>query len=550
VVLRETTFHKVTGVRTALMTTKSDAGTAGTTGGYTARVTQLTLDPAWLQHLPRSDTVGFEGYLDSPELLRGTVVYTQTVPLDLAEEPLDRDVEGGEIELDGLYDGLEPGRWIIVQGERTDIPDVAGVTASELVMVAAVEQRLNDQLPGDTVHTVLKLANKLAYTYDASTVRIYGNVIKGTNGQTVAEVLGNGDATRAVQKFALHQSPLTYVSAVTPEGAQSTLAVRVNGVEWHEQDSLAGLESADRGYITETDDADQTSVIFGNGEHGARLPTGAANVKSVYRYGIGKPGNVKAGQVSLLATRPLGVTDVINPLRSSGGADRDSRDQARRNIPMAVMALDRLVSVKDYADFARIYAGIGKASAVRLSDGRRQLVHVTIAGVDDIPIDTSSDLFGNLVQSLQKYGDPFLPAEVAVRRVRLIVMAATVRLLPDYAWEQVEPKLRVAILTLFSFDARALGQPAFVSEAIAAIQQVEGIAWVDVTTFDSVPEKITPADLAAKGGKLGREDYILAEPARIDEKASAGSAERIVPAELVFMTPDIPDTLILSQSGG
>ena len=44
------------------------------------------------------------------------------------------------------------------------------------------------------------------------------------------------------------------------------------------------------------------------------------------------------------------------------------------------------------------------------------------------------------MQSLQKYGDPFLPVEVAVRRVRLIVMAATVRLLPDYAWEEVAQK--------------------------------------------------------------------------------------------------------------
>ena len=45
-----------------------------------------------------------------------------------------------------------------------------------------------------------------------------------------------------------------------------------------------------------------------------------------------------------------------NHVLPDGGADRDSRDQARHNIPMAVMALDRLVSVKDYADFARTYA--------------------------------------------------------------------------------------------------------------------------------------------------------------------------------------------------
>ena len=111
--------------------------------------------------------------------------------------------------------------------------------------------------------------------------------------------------------------------------------------------------------------------------------------------------------------------------------------------------------------------------------------------------------------------------------------------------------LRAAILTLFSFDARALGQSAFLSEAIAAAQQVEGVAWVDVTIFDSVPESVTVAELATIADKLEQQRaYIVAEPARIDQKTPPGSAERIVPAELVFMTPDIPDMLILSQSGG
>ena len=58
---------------------------------------------------------------------------------------------------------------------------------------------------------------------------------------------------------------------------------------------------------------------------------------------------------------------VLEP--ASGGAGKETRDQARKNAPLAVMALDRLVSVQDYEDFARVFAGIGKARAVELSDG-------------------------------------------------------------------------------------------------------------------------------------------------------------------------------------
>ena len=112
------------------------------------------------------------------------------------------------------------------------------------------------------------------------------------------------------------------------------------------------------------------------------------------------------------------------------------------------------------------------------------------------------------------------------------------------------PNLRTAVLALFAFDARDLGQTAFQSEAVAALQGVTGVAWVNVTTFDSVAESITPADLAQLGATLGKRDHVRSELARVDRKAAPGSANRIVPAELVFMTPDIPDTLILTQAGG
>jgi Baseplate J-like protein len=567
---------------------------------------------------------------------------------------------------------LEPGRWIIVSGNRTDVPNVSGVTASELAMVAAVNQgaqtplcaafpadfappfldvsyttdanALGDRLvvgtlkdgaldkirglhppyvinqkycdqvqladgvyvnayiptaderdgkfpdflgmlvdpathlpfpdgtilldaiapakpqifawriSSEPVHTILRLASPLANTYDARTVAVSANVVQATHGQTVGEVLGDGDASQPFQTFALSQLPLTYLPAATPDGAQSTLTVRVNEIEWHAADNLAALGPAGRNYITQTSDADQTSVIFGNGEHGARPPTGNTNIKAVYRYGIGRAGNVKARQISQLATHPQGLQGVINLLPATGGADRDSADQARRNIPIAVKALDRLVSVEDYADFARTYAGIGKASAARLSDGRRQLVQVTIAGADDIPIDINSGLYRNLVKALHRYGDPYGAVQVCVRKVRLLVIVAGVKILADYEWEVVESQVRAALLDGFSFDRRELGQSAFLSEAISLMQGVEGVAYVDVQAFDSVPEDIPTGKLAGLAATLAGPDqpkpYVRAQLARPGDPAANEPRQRILPAELVFLTPDIPGTLIRTEING
>ncbi len=511
-----------------------------------------------------SDKQWIKSASDEPfATVRNTRVYAGSEKLELAEEPMTDDVVRDTIELDDLYEDLEPGRWVIVTGERTDVFDaahkpIAGIKAAELVMLSAVDQKPRIDankvpLAGDTVHSFITFAKPLAYTYKRATVRVHGNVVKATNGETRAETLGAGDAAKALQQFTLKQPPITYVSAPTVSGVDSTLEVRVNDVKWYEVDSLVSLEPNDTKFITRSDDDAKTMVVFGNGEHGARLPTGQENVKATYRNGIGKPGNVKAGQVNLLNTRPLGVKEVVNPIRASGGADMDSRDQARKNAPLAVMALDRLVSTQDYADFARTFGGIGKASATRLSDRRRQIVCVTIAGVDDIPIETTSDLYRNLDAAAHRFGDPHVPIRLQVRERLALVVSANVRIHPDYLWDAVEPKVRAAMLDTFGFERLELGDDVLLSTAIAVMQGVAGVTYVDVDVFDAISEsQLLGGFGASTAEKLTLRDRIAIEPARPANARRALSpgfvdASRILPAQLAYLAPDVPDTLILQE---
>jgi predicted phage baseplate assembly protein len=524
--------------------------------GITGPATEVKLESEWLKIPEKSnDFPQRQEVFDLDfQVIRNTTVYAQSEELELADEPIEDDVRNGKtkrIELARLYSGLKPGRWLIVSGERTDITSngvvVPGVYASELVMLADVTYDANPDLPGDTTHTFITLAdNDLAYRYKRDTVQIGGNVVKATHGETRNEVLGSGDGSKALQQFTLRQPPLTYVPASNPSGVDSTLQLRVNDVLWHETDSLADLLPTDRKFITRTDDDGKTTIIFGNGQQGARLPTGQENVKAVYRNGIGKSGNVKADQITLLATRPLGVKGVTNPIRASSGADRESRNQARKNAPLGVMALDRLVSVDDYADFARTFGGIGKASSVHLSDGQRQLVHVTIAGADDIPILESSDLYRNLVQALHDFGDPHLPIQVATRKLLALVVSANVRVLPDYQWESVKPNIITTMLEEFGFQRRELGQPVFLSEVISAIQRVQGVAYVDVDVLDTVSE----AELSDSNA-LPAKFTDTPKPKQSIPVRLAGMDENVMyPAQLAFLVPDVPATLILNEVTG
>jgi hypothetical protein len=613
-------------------------------------------------------------------IVRRTAVYAQSEELTLADAPIENDIFGSTIELDDLYDGLKPGRWMIVSGNRSDIPGTSGVAASELVMLAGVTHGgqaaqcvnypyktipftsvyyvtdLNAQgdrlvvgapsagflsllqqlppsdpdspnqtycaplelapgfygqayvptsddtgpngLPGersgnfpafdkllidpktgspfpdgqiqetrfgvdvgawrivstrDSVHTTIQLAAPLSYTYDPLTVAIYGNVVKATHGQAQSEILGSGDASQSLQNFSLSKTRLTYLPAPTPSGTDTTLVVRVNGIEWHEKESLADMAAGTRTYFTEEDHDGVTSVTFGDGVHGSRVPTGPSNVKAVYRSGIGAAGNVLAGKISQLATRPLGAKEVINPLPSSGGVGADTLEQARRNVPVAVMALDRLVSLADYAFFTRNYAGVAKSSASSLAYGFSGMVHVTFAAVGDVLVDPTSDFFQNLSDSLVKFGDPLEPVRLARRSALLLVIKAEVRVSPDYLWENVAHVVRDVMLRKFGFDGRELEQDAVLSEVFSTMQSVEGVDHVKVNAFGAIPDvdesgkPLTPDALTKAVKNLIQNADPVNLPSSIVANSARPGATGILPAQIAYLSATVQDCLLLSE---
>ncbi|MGW1493584.1 putative baseplate assembly protein [Streptomyces sp. NPDC002402] len=530
---------RVTAVRTAVYTNY----------GITGRGTELTLADPWLDE--------HDVLLSA---IRDTTVHAGGEALRPADEPLGEDVHGNELELAELYDGLRPGRHLVVSGERTDIPDTAGVRGTELVVIAAVEQQLDPRLPGDHVHTKLTLTTDLAYRYRRDTVRVQGNVVPATHGESRDEPIGSGDADRANQTFTLWQSPLTWLPADNPLGATPTLEVRVDGLLWHEVDSLAGRGPRERVYVSGTAGDGRTTVTFGDGVHGARLSTGHENVRAQYRFGTGKAANVRADRITQAVSRPLGVSAVTNPQPATGGADADGPGLTRRTIPLAVSALDRLVSVEDYEDFARSRAGIGRAAAREIFDGRRRVLHVTVAGVDDIAIADDSEVLRALRSSLAEYGDSRLPVRVDVRELVLLLLAAKVKVAPDHTWSVVEPRLRRALLTQFGTGRRELGRPARLSEVLATAHSVPGVDYMDVDVFTGVPASVTPDELTRLAEQLAEpRTAVGARLAEYDEdvhRVTADNGETLTQvaarhgislAELLRMNPDITDTRRLEK---
>lgn len=427
--------------------------------------------------------------------IRNTSVYVKSRRLDLALLPIDDPIDdmSTNIQLDRMVMGLFPGQPVILTGERDDPP---GVTASEILF-------LKDIVHGDGFTTIyfttdIKSSEPqgLKYSYLRKTVTINANVAHATHGETIREVLGSGDGSLPNQRFRLKKPPLTYISAPTPSGIESTLRLSVNDVFWAEVPRLYGLDQRSESYIVRIDNDANASVIFGDGMMGARLPTGLANITAVYRSGIGAPGMVKADKITLIQDRPLGIRSVTNPLSSAGAEDPENRDMARINAPMTVLTMDRIVSLRDYENFARSFAGIGKARAVSFISGEVQFVHVTVASAistgSDEPdsalathvIDPNSDIYSNLYDAIKTSADPVQRFSLGSYDPIFFNVSAKLIVDPRYRADDVARYVEEELRTAFSFEMRDFGQDVTASEIIEIMQGVAGVVACEISALD------------------------------------------------------------------
>lgn len=528
---------------------REDARAAFTLSGKTSR---LTLRGEQLRELFN-------------ERLRDTSIYAESVELSWASRPLSGLVGGQFLDLVGLQPDLAEGRWLAITGQglaeisanakprqrllagdplaavelakdgltaRLSFTDGEQFTVLLQPLAEVAQLRLNQTLAG---HSRLHLEQPLTNRYLPSTVRINANVVSASHGdskqmQIQPEILGSGDGSRGFQRFELRQKPLTYISAATPAGIASSLEVRVDGLRWHQVERLTAMSANERGYLVRQQDDARVTVQFGDGQFGARLTSGQMNVTARYRVGIGAEGNVKAGQISLLLNRPLGVKGVINPLAASGGTDPEDGERARRNAPLTVRALERIVSLRDFEDFAAAFAGIGKAQAVWLWDGEGRLVHLTVVAANGEAIDPSGALYRNLAAAIDSVRPAYQPLRLAPGRLLRFGVSARLLIDPDYPSPQVLTAVRSALADAFGFEQRDYGQSLSGSEVVAVIQGVAGVVRVDLDLL-----RLTD----------GNQVTVVNGPdGRLQARRARWQGNQILPAQLLLLNDD---DLILTE---
>jgi hypothetical protein len=450
--------------------------------GLTGRVSRLEL-PNRL-NTPGGGTVSLASFT-----VRGTTVIAAPEALPLAALPIDMPVGeaqgepdgdahaqrpyigADEIELDGPYLELTPGRAVVVTGMR-DREDLEGVEGREVKTIA--EATLNDG------HTILRFSSEFAHTYVRDSVTLNANVALATHGETVQEIIGSGDARQAFQSFSLKGKPLTYISAASASGMAPALEIRVDGVLWHPLTDFCDAGPDDRVYVIRHSEDGTSRVVFGDGGRGARLPTGQANVVAVYRVGAGADGLLEADQLTLMSGKPAGLKSVSNPLPPAGAAAGETLEQVRVNAPATTLTLGRVVSLKDYEDFARSFGGIAKARADWVWDGTARPIILTVAGEGGVALPPTGPDINNLKTALRKAGDPDVPLRIFSYEPVDFTLDADLFIQAGHDPEKVSAAVHEALAGAFCFRVRRLGQPVSRSEVIAVMQAVDGVKAVDL----------------------------------------------------------------------
>ncbi|MDT5294749.1 MAG: hypothetical protein QOJ76_1629 [Acidobacteriota bacterium] len=362
-----------------------------------------------------------------------------------------------------------------------------------------------ESLPNEKYSTVT-LASPLVNVYDPNTVVVCANIAPATHGETVPlEVLGSGNASRPNQSFTLKKPPLTYVPSPSSTNlSESTLTIRVSNIveeggirieagklkgatteemsaRWTEVGTLYDAGPHDHVYMVRSSDKGQATVIFGDGIRGARLTTGRENVVATYRSGIGTAGNLGAGQLTMLKTKPAGVRGVTNPVPAEGGVNPEPMLTARTHAPLTVRTLARIVSLLDYEDFVRTQPGVAKVQVEIIYGGRTRTIYLTIADEDGGPV--SPTFTSDLLAAINLYQASAQKVQVGSYEPLYFNLKAQVYYDSQFEAKEVQTLVKALLIETFSFERREFGQGLESSELVKLIQGVHGVIAVNLEAF-------------------------------------------------------------------
>jgi hypothetical protein len=199
-------------------------------------------------------------------------------------------------------------------------------------------------------------------------------------GETVVEAVGISDGT-VDQTYILNQSPI----CLNADGT-SSIQVTVDGDVWEGKTSFLGADPTGLVFVYRVL-ADQTALIeFGDGVTGA-IPSINSSIIATYRVDGGAETN-RAGVGSITQFDNIqGLVSVYNVTQPSGGSDEETIENAKKQGPLSLRALDRCVTLGDFETVALQVPGGGlRAAKAKRGDSPIKVnLYIATEGSNPVP---------------------------------------------------------------------------------------------------------------------------------------------------------------------
>lgn len=300
-----------------------------------------------------------------------------------------------------------------------------------------------------------------------------------TQGESHEEELGLGDGEPALS-FKLKRT------GVIP----ASVKIFIDGVEWENVKTLALSEYDHSHFLVELDPEEQptATVYFGDGNHG-RIPSLGAKVTTSYRTCAGKKGNVGSGRKWKVEkakderVKSRSAKTIVQQSGGSGGADRESLEEAALYGPTAYRSLDRAVTEEDYRVLLQSRWRGCKARA-RHEAHNRVAIHFAPSGSSEAPSADEMSAYERQINTYL-YDKRMLGVDIRVYPALYIPVHLAVHLEVDSRYYRADVKQAAyeAVSELVDFDNLDFSSRLYLSKVYEVIEAVEGVDSVFVYLF-------------------------------------------------------------------
>lgn len=262
--------------------------------------------------------------------------------------------------------------------------------------------------------------------------------------------------------------------------------------KWLKIDTLERAGPTDKVYEVKFFE-DRAVVRFGNDKAG-RAPLAGQIITVNFRVGGGSRGRIGANAIN--ETRPINPQsparfsiDVLfrNPNPSSGGTDRESLEAAKLRAPKESATLISATSGEDYAVLAKefthpIFGSVLKAVASLKTSLNANIVflHVLAVGPGGIPVLPSLGLKQGLQTNLSELKVLTDEIRVVDAAIKPVDVKANIVISRSTDPSTVKNSVDAVISNFFSVDNFELGQPLYIAQLIHALQDIEGVRFVQL----------------------------------------------------------------------